>query len=146
MIEVIIVVVIVAILATIAIPQYQQYVRKSNRAVATGHLQTLVGDQEAYALQHRSQYATTLKPITGMATPYFVGADGMPTATQQSNSLFRINLKDASASSYTLVAESVGAQKNDACTAFYIAPDGRQWANKADWSEAKKADDPGCWS
>lgn len=145
LVEVIIAMVIIAILASIAIPQYGSYVRKSNRAVAKAHLQTLVGTQEAYALQHRSQYATTLEPIVGLATPYYIGNDGQPTAALQAESLYKITLKGATISGYELVAESVGRQATDECNSFHITPDGRRWANADTWAAAKLAEDTGCW-
>jgi type IV pilus assembly protein PilE len=58
LIELMIVVVVVAILTTIALPSYQQYIRKANRSVAQQYMLDIASRQEQYRLD-RFQYASS---------------------------------------------------------------------------------------
>jgi type IV pilus assembly protein PilE len=86
LIEVMITVAIIGILAAVAMPSYQSYVLRTNRAVATGCLQEMAQHMER-------RYTTTMayNSVAGLpalactndvATRYaFAFADGQPTAT-----------------------------------------------------------------
>lgn len=96
LIELMIVVAIIAVLASIAIPSYQNYVQKSNRAVARGALLEIAGRQEQFFVNN-NQYATLLTQLGYDATTvgfsseseagtagsgvYNVSFSGTPTAT-----------------------------------------------------------------
>ena len=56
--ELMIVVAVVAILAAIALPSYQQYIRKAKRAVAQQYMMEIASRQEQYRLD-RFQYLLT---------------------------------------------------------------------------------------
>mgnify|MGYP000013759143 FL=1 len=145
--ELIYTVVIAAILAAVALPAYQGYVLKSNRSVVRAYLQELQGQQEAYALTHRGQYATSVQTLTGAASPFFIDSAGQVSSTLQDQSLFKISIVDASTTGFTLVAEPVGRQSKDSdCSIYLLASDGRTWANNKDFSDALAAEDKGCWT
>jgi type IV pilus assembly protein PilE len=67
LIEVMIVVAIVGILAAIALPAYQDQVRKSRRASAEAHLMDIASRQQQFLLDNR-RYATNLATLT-VTTP-----------------------------------------------------------------------------
>lgn len=68
LIELMIVVVIVGILSSIALPSYQQYVRKANRADGMSAIQMILDAQERYYADHISYTADLTK--LGLADPY----------------------------------------------------------------------------
>ena len=67
LIEMMIVVVVVGILAAIALPAYQEQVRKSRRATAEAHLMDVAARQQQFLLDNR-RYATDLATLT-VTTP-----------------------------------------------------------------------------
>src|SRR4030095_6273328 len=66
--EVMIVVVIVAILAAIALPGYQQQVRKGRRGAAEAHLMDIASKEQQYLLDTRSGYTNSLSTLN-LTTP-----------------------------------------------------------------------------
>lgn len=104
LIELMIVVVIVAILAAIAMPSYQNYIRKGRRAAAEGYLMELAQRQQQYFIDNRAfagdaptlGYATTPSEVA----PYYtvtVTPDAGPPPT------------------YALKATATGDQTKDSC-------------------------------
>lgn len=67
LIELMIVVAIIGILASIAWPNYQEYIRKTNRTAAKSFLMEVMQRQQQYLLDARS-YAATLTDL-GMTVP-----------------------------------------------------------------------------
>jgi type IV pilus assembly protein PilE len=63
LVELMIVVVIVAILASIAIPGYQEHVRKGHRAAAQTEMMDIANRQQQFFLANR-RYATTLAELS----------------------------------------------------------------------------------
>jgi|SRR5690554_811279 len=68
LIELMITVVIVGILASIAVPSYENYVRKGKRGEGISAIQMILEAQERYYADHRS-YTNDLTKL-GLASPY----------------------------------------------------------------------------
>ena len=85
LIELMITAAIVAILASVALPSYQQYVIRSNRAAAQAEMMDIANRQQQFFLANRS-YATTLAAL-GYSLPndlnerYTAGVTTNNTAT-----------------------------------------------------------------
>jgi type IV pilus assembly protein PilE len=105
LIELMIVVAAIAILAAIAIPSYQDQVRKSRRAEAKANLQDVQMLMERYRVDHPS-YGTFTIPA-GKNTKYY-----------------NLAIAAADATSYTLTATPVSPQDVDTCgtLSLVIAP------------------------
>jgi type IV pilus assembly protein PilE len=102
LIEVMVVTVIIAILATIAVPSYQAYVRRSNRAAAESLLMDMATRQQQRFLDVRgyspsvadlgiavpaevsNHYAVEIRPIAGPPPGYRIVAT--PTGSQAQDS------------------------------------------------------------
>jgi type IV pilus assembly protein PilE len=101
LIEVMIVVAIVGILAMIAVPSYDRYVVRSNRAVAKQFMLSVASKQEQYILDAR-EYASTFAAL-GMTTPselsarYTFGFDACPSPC----------------TTYKITATPIGSQVSD---------------------------------
>lgn len=81
LIELMIVVVIVAILSAIALPSYQDHIRKGKRAAAKSTLSDLANRQQAY-LTDRRLYATSLTTLVpSFAAPTEIATDYTFAAT-----------------------------------------------------------------
>src|SRR5437764_6451329 len=80
LIEMMIVIAVVGILAAIALPAYQEQVRKSRRASAEAHLMDIAAKEHTYLLDTRGSYAgattCTAAGLTtlGLTTPNDVAA------------------------------------------------------------------------
>lgn len=74
LLEVVLVAVTIAILAAIALPSYQNQVRRSNRSAAQQFLQDLATREEQYRLDARD-YTTSISALGWGATPNNVSAN-----------------------------------------------------------------------
>ena len=122
LIEVMIVVAIVAILATIALPSYQESVRKSRRADAVLALQRIQIEQEKFRAEC-SSYAST---IAGTRS---CNDRGLALATSSSDGYYTLNLPAVvnATTQYTATATAVTgtSQASDTgCTVLTLAVDG----------------------
>lgn len=79
LIELMIVVAIIAILATIAMPAYQEYVKRGHRAAAQSEMMDIANRQQQFFLANRS-YAATVGAL-GYTLPAAVAARYEPTIT-----------------------------------------------------------------
>ncbi len=107
LIELMIAVIIIAILAGIALPAYQDYVRKARRADAHDSLMFIHNLQEKWRANN-PQYSGSLADIgfTGAAS-----ADGY----------YSLALSGASATGFTATATAQGAQASDSgCTSITL--------------------------
>ena len=109
--ELMIVVVVVGILATIALPAYQDSVRKAKRSDAQGALMGFANAME--------RHFTTNGTYLGAGTTNG-GDEGAPTVFQTTSPLdsdraaYNLTIKPGvTASAYTLVAEAIGGQEGD---------------------------------
>jgi type IV pilus assembly protein PilE len=124
LIELMITVAVVGILASIALPSYQEYVRKSRRADAQAFMYEVASRQQHHLLDRR-MYASTLTTL-GLVVPPSVSAHysiALPTV-----------MNDAQPMGFVLQAATKGAQVNDACGTLTLNAQG-----------AKGADKDGCW-
>lgn len=114
LIEVMIVVAIIAILVGIALPNYREYVLRSNRAVAKAALLEVASRQEQYFLNNRSY--THLLTDLGYEASYFIDSEGQPLAAV-TGSIYKmiITAPDSNTGEtiYTLSAVPHGSQTED---------------------------------
>lgn len=113
LIELMIVVAIVAILATIALPIYNEQVRKGRRSDAMSTAGQVQMDMERWRADHASYQAVGTAPSSFYDYNIVVAADGL---------------------SYTLTATPKGAQTDDRCgnlTASQDIQSKPQWATAA---------------
>ncbi|NUN59518.1 MAG: type IV pilin protein [Burkholderiaceae bacterium] len=137
LIEVMIVVAIVGILTAIAMPSYNEYIRRGHRADARAGL------LQAQQWMERAATATGVYPITGVAPYYSLPAaltwDGDPTKR------YTIGFTAApTASTYTLIAtrKTPGPQATDRCGDFTVTNTGvRSALNYASGTTATE-----CWN
>ena len=113
LIEVMIVVAIVAILAAIALPSYQEYVRRSHRAEARAGL------QQAATWMERAATATGTYPLTAA----FAG--GLQTVP---SGRYSIALASTNGADWTLTASRVAgsAQATDKCGDYTLTNTGQR--------------------
>ena len=122
LIEVMIVVAIVAIIATIALPSYQDSVRKSRRADAVLALQRIQLEQEKF----RAECPTYASNVAGTRT---CNGLGLALATSSSDGYYTLNLPAVvnATTQYTATATAVTgtSQASDTgCTVLTLAVDG----------------------
>jgi type IV pilus assembly protein PilE len=100
-IELMIVVAIIAVIASIAIPNYQDYIVKSNRSAAKQFILSIANKQEQYLLDNRS-YASDLAAL-GLTAP--------PETTNKY--AFTIDNVTTAPLAYRIVATAQGPQLSD---------------------------------
>lgn len=122
LIELMITVAIAAILLAIALPSYQEYVRRSTRTEAQAYLMTVAARQQQYLLDTRA-YGATLDDIA-IPVPEKVAAAYTLT----------LDVGDALPPTFTLTAEPTGNQATEKC--------GTMSLNQAG---VKTAAIDGCW-
>lgn len=122
LIELVVVVAIIAILASIAIPNYSEYVIRSNRSAAQSFIADVASRQAQFFLDRRTYAATTaelnLTPAPDLAARYAVA----------------INVVAGPPLAYTVTATPIGPQLHDRCGALTINQAGN-----------KTAADTRCW-
>lgn len=119
LIELMIVVTIIGILAAIAVPAYDNYVRRANRVLAKAVLTGVASRQESW-LTDRKSYATTLSALGYPANTFHVGKNGNPSASA-AGAVYTVTLSAATATSFTVQAVAKGAQTKDSgCTTMTV--------------------------
>jgi type IV pilus assembly protein PilE len=122
LIELIVVMVIAAVLAAIAIPNYSEYVVRSNRSAAQTFIADIASRQAQFFLDLRT-YATTVAALN-MTVPNEV-------ATRYA---IAIDVQAGPPLTYTVTATPTGPQSDDRCGALVINQAGN-----------KTAAGPRCW-
>ena len=116
LIELVVVMAIAAILATIALPNYSEYILRSNRSSAQAFISDIASRQSQFFLDRRT-YATTVAALN-MAAPTEVAARyDVAIAVNAGPPL-----------TYTVTATPTGAQANDRCGALTIDQAGNKTA------------------
>ncbi len=117
LIELMITVAIIAILAAIAMPSYQDYVRKSRRADAQAFMSDVVARQQHFLLDRRA-YAVS---ITDAPTANGLGMTIPPNVQSFYTVTFNPATDNtASPPSFTVQGTPVGAQSADKCAVLSI--------------------------
>jgi type IV pilus assembly protein PilE len=110
LIEAMIVVAVIAIIAAIALPSYQDSVRKSRRADATAELERLAARQERWFTENNS-YTNVLANLTGGAT----------TTPEGHYNLTMTHPGGCGTSCFLITATAAGGQSSDTkCTSFSL--------------------------
>jgi type IV pilus assembly protein PilE len=132
LVEVIVVVAIIGILAAIAVPSYNEYVRRSQRAEArTVLLEAAQFMQRFYSAHDR--YDQT-RDGTDIALPA-----ALQKAPASGSARYAISLSAVSTTAYTLQAAPTGSMTGDKCGTFTLTSVGRKDVNGATASAAE------CW-
>ncbi|WP_255771933.1 type IV pilin protein [Microbulbifer guangxiensis] len=123
LIEVLITVAIVAILAAVAIPSYQDSVRKSRRSDAISALLKLQLEQEKFRANCRF-YAGSLDSAASCGTD--AASSSLSFSGVSENGFYDISVTAASGNGYTLTAVPTGSQVADTdCNPIqYVHPAG----------------------
>jgi type IV pilus assembly protein PilE len=109
LLEVLIVAVIVGILAAIALPAYQDQVRRNNRSAAQQYIQDLANREEQYRLDARN-YTASASTLGYAATPDTVAAHYTVTVAITGKDC---NGTDVVAPAYVVTATATGSQAVD---------------------------------
>ena len=132
LVEVIVVVAIIGILAAIAIPSYNEYVRRSQRAEArTVLLEAAQFMQRFYSANDRYDAARGGAAVALPAQLQRAPAGG--------NARYTISLETVSTTAYTLQAVPTGSMSADKCGTFTLTSVGRKDVKDASVSAAE------CW-
>jgi len=116
LIELVVVMVIAGILAAIAIPNYSEYVVRSNRSAAQSFIADVASRQAQFFLDRRT-YATTVAALN-LAVP----------AEVASRYAFAIDVQAGPPLTYTVTATPTGTQAGDRCGALTINQAGNKTA------------------
>lgn len=124
LIELMITVAIIGILASIALPSYQDYVRKSRRSEAWAFMYEVASRQQHHLLDRR-MYANTLATL-GLVVP--------PSVSVHYDITLPTVVNDTQPMGFVLQATTKGVQINDFCGTLTLNAQG-----------VKGADKDGCW-
>jgi type IV pilus assembly protein PilE len=116
LIELMVAVAIAAILAAIALPSYQEYVRRSTRTEAQAFLMSAAARQQQYLLDTRA-YAGTLDAV-GVPVPAKVAA----------NYTLTLEVGTALPPTFTLTAAPAGSQAGEKCGTMTLNQSGAKTA------------------
>jgi type IV pilus assembly protein PilE len=136
LIEILIVLVIISALSAIALPTYQDSVRKSARAAGRGALMDVAMRQEQYFINNKA-YATALTGL-GLPDPYYIDKTVEPVPVTNASRVYQLTLANTSATGYDAVATAVLDQNGDGCGNYTLKSDGTRSVSGATGSSV-------CW-
>jgi len=126
LIEVMIVVVMIAILSAIALPQYRDYVVRSNRSVAKNLLTQIADRQEQFYVSNK-EYADALTDLGYPGDTFYADKGSNPLAADPGDALYTIALDASTATTFTLSATPKNEQAEDTkCTKFTLNQAGQR--------------------
>jgi type IV pilus assembly protein PilE len=103
LIELMITVVIIAILASIALPSYQQYVKRGNRSAAQAQMMDIANRQQQFLVANRAYATKQNLEDSGYSPPEEVSA----------NYDYSISIGSGAVPSYTIQFTAIGSQVSD---------------------------------
>ncbi|UHD15794.1 type IV pilin protein [Thiocapsa bogorovii] len=112
LIELLMVVAVVAVLATVALPTYQDQIRKARRTDGQSALLAIAMAQERFRA-NCSRYANRLDPTQSGMVCDATGDDTLPLATKSPEGWYDLALSDANAAGFTATATARDAQAAD---------------------------------
>lgn len=112
LIELMIVIAVIAILVAVAMPNYQGYMVRSNRAVGKAELMEVAARQEHYFLNNK-QYADDLTDLGYPANPYFIDREGTAMGAAGNSTIYQISLVRPDPLSFSLTLTRQGFQLKD---------------------------------
>lgn len=140
LIELMITVAIIGILAGIAYPSYQESVMKSRRADAKGALLGFANAME----RHFTETNSYENAAGTSGTPADTGAPriyAQQSPVDGGTAYYNLKINAATASTYTLHAERIGAQANDKCGTLTLTQTGARGVT----SQASGVTVANCW-
>lgn len=147
LIELMIALVVTALLATIALPVYQDTVRRGSRQVASRTLIELGAAQERSFGGPARSYADSFDDLVGIdAKVVYLDRAGRFSETSTSESIYKLELKDVTTAgtrvtAFNLVASAVGSQVKDAkCASLSLSSAGLRSATGSASDPIKE-----CW-
>lgn len=114
--ELLIAVAVVGILAAIALPSYQESVRKSRRSDAKAALSNAAQALERFYTERNTYVGATLGDSGGTA----IFPDHAPSDGPHGNADYTLTITNQTATSYTLNATPVGVMAGDPCGTFTL--------------------------
>ncbi len=140
LIEMLVVIAIIGIIMGIALPSYNNSVKKNNRAVAKAELLDLANKQEQYYLDNKTYttalsnlgYSATLAYDVGGVTDKAIAVSDTRTAVASTatDRVYSIQIDSATASSFQLTAVPQLEQANDAdCANLTLTSAGQRTAS-----------------
>ena len=134
LIELMIVVAVIALLAAVALPSYQDSVRKARRTDARGALTTVAQLLERYNTE-RNTYVNACLGTTATCT----GAAILIFPDKSENGHYTLALSNLAANTFTITATRSGAQGTDVCGNFTLNQAGLRGVTSGTLSTAE------CW-
>lgn len=123
---------IVALLAAIAIPSYDNFIKKSRRSSAKSILLEIAAKQENYFADHK-RYAASAASLGYPANPLYIDGDGNVAATSQADSTYSVTVSQTNTFDFTATATATAVQAGDSdCASFSIDNRGSRSATHTD--------------